>query len=108
MLIESEWQYEKGKWDKETCQFIDRTFSKLFIKEIKIKIFLNILSGKETVQFVGGPTGFESYFLEDLENHDLNNTNKFCICGGTINSWARCTVRSKDIYNAIKQYKEML
>ena len=58
------------------------------------------------MKFIGGPTGFESYYLEDLEGDTLDHDGDFCICGGTINSWANCTVDTADIHKAIEIYEE--
>lgn len=50
------------------------------------------------LQFVGGPTGFESYYLDDefIEGREAlvaaNPEALFCICGGTVNSWPCCEV----------------
>lgn len=106
MIIESEWMYETGKWDNKISEFINRIIAEPVIKKIEIKVYRDIINDRDIVNFVGGPTGFESYRLEDLKSHDLDNDERFCICGGTINSWANCTVACKDIYEAIKQYEK--
>ena len=105
MEIKSEWVYEKGKWDKEQNKFVDVTLSKTYVKMLKTRVFIND-NGKEILQFMGGPTGWESYYLDDLKKHDLKNEGKFCICAGTMNSWAKCSVKSRDIHNAIKWRKK--
>jgi len=103
MIIKSFWTYEKADWDGKN--FVNRTTSEIFEKDLEIKVYNDIIVGYELVRFFGGPTGYESYRLEDLESHDLDTNEQFCICGGTINSWAKCTVASRDINKAIKAYK---
>ena len=61
---------------------------------------------KQFLSFIGGPTGSESYYVDSLlknsfMKHSPNCT--FCICGGTLNSWARCTVRIGDVQEFIKE-----
>jgi len=104
MIISSEWIYETGNWDGTINDFVTITFSEVFIKDIELIVYKD-LTGKEIVRFLGGPTGFEYYRMEDLKLHDLDNDERFCICGGTINSWANCTVSCRDIHKTIKQYE---
>lgn len=100
--IESEWTHRTGVWDGERKTFIDKTWTKPLIKQITMLIYQDIYD-RGIVKF-NGPTGFETYRLEDLKTHDLDNDKRFCICGGTINSWANCTVSCRDIHEGIKQY----
>jgi hypothetical protein len=108
MIIKSEWKYEKADWDNVNGRFVNKTISEIFIKDIEIKVYKDIITGRELVKFIGGPTGWETYRLEDLKEHDLDNYDRFCICAGTINSWANCTVSSRDIHKAIEAYEESM
>lgn len=56
---------------------------------------------KKVLHFVGGPTGHESYYVEDMLNPidgiKIYAPNTLCICGGTINSWPRCEVPTDQV-----------
>jgi hypothetical protein len=64
-------------------------------------------SKKPILRFIEGPTGYESYYIEDLIRHcDLpchTEDFNFCICGGTVNSWPQCTVKKKDMFEFLKE-----
>jgi len=102
MPVEGTFTYEMGTWDENTQSFRDiRT--KTWTKELTITCTLN---DRPIIEFIGGPTGFERYYLyslEPLSGHDL-----FCICGGTINSWPRCTVPSKAVKYFIDSVKTLI
>jgi len=104
MEIKSYWQYETADWDNEANVFINKKLSE--IKEKVLEVALDNKSSNTTIiRFLGGPTGFESYYLEDLLKNPLIGE-KFYICFGTINSWAKCYVKIKDleeILNIIKK-----
>lgn len=108
MEIKSYWSYEKGLWDTEHNKYIERTVSEVKEKMLKIEIEINIKHYKndpiQVIHFIGGPTGYESYYIKDLLENNLEHVN-FCICGGTINSWAKCWVKSKDIKNILMTLK---
>jgi len=102
--VKSWWTYEKGRWSEKEGKYIDKTISPVYTKDLEIGF--KKVNGKDILKFIGGPTGFESYYLEDLEGDTLDHDGDFCICGGNINSWAKCSVKSKDIHNAIKWRKK--
>lgn len=54
----------------------------------------------DILDFIGGPTGFESYYIPDLNIH---HDGLFCICGGTINSWPNATVEWADVYKFLSE-----
>lgn len=94
MFIDAIFEIEKGRWDEKASKFVDREITKQ-TKQIEMEIDLS--RGTPILKFNGGPTGFESYYIEDLcyGKHDIRQRAKdsdFCICGGTINRWARCVV----------------
>ena len=59
---------------------------------------------KKSLKFIGGPTGYESYLIETLLDNsygrglmgrglmDREPLENFCICGGTVGLYQRCTV----------------
>src|SRR6056297_2762152 len=99
--IKSYWQTETGRFDKETCSFVNRKMSPIREKEIFVTYKKGIL------KFHKGPTGFESYYLESLEQTTTFSTNpNFCICAGTINSWLICYVMMDDLKKIIKKIKK--
>lgn len=89
MDIESVWEWEVG--DYKDGKFINKHIRKTETKTLKLKLEERI-HGK-VIRFIGGPTGFESYYIECLNL----KPGPFVICGGTINSWPRCTVKAEDI-----------
>ena len=84
---------EKGRWDKQSNSFVDRS-SVETISPIEMELFER--DGKQILKFIGGPTGFESYYVEDLNANPMV-AGIFCICGGTINRWPRCEVPFADV-----------
>ena len=98
--INSKWEMSIGTWDRTLMEFINvekRCSEKMIQMEICKK------EGEEDlIQFVGGPTGFESYYISSLlKNPSFNSISEksraFCICGGTINRWPRVTVNLNDV-----------
>lgn len=97
--INSFWQQETGYWSEKENKYLNRTFGP--IKEKKLKVIYE--PEKDIIKFIGGPTGFESYYFSDVSktvllhpNHDM-----FCICGGTINRWPNCTIKREDFKKII-------
>ena len=88
--INSRWTVEKGEWSNATNSFINRTKEESF-RTIKMRIDGGIL------EFVGGPTGFERYRIEDMLSHDPSKHPEICICAGTINSWPACFVNRREV-----------
>jgi hypothetical protein len=92
--INSKWTMEIGRWNEQSGKFEDRV-----IKDWPDKILKMEISGdqdKKILKFIGGPTGFESYYIDDFIKYPIKGE-ELCICGGTINIWPRCTVSWKDI-----------
>jgi hypothetical protein len=102
--IESWWTFRTGRWDD------NNGFGYVDIKERRETrtLTLQIVErghGKRSLQFVGGPTGYESYDIDDLLDPKTGLATfgpnpedaMFCICGGTMNSWPTCEVRAKDV-----------
>ena len=107
-FIISYWKQETGIWSNVQEKYFNRKWSDVVEKTLAIR-FLD--SGHTddrgiVVRFNGGPTGFESYYLGSLIEHNLDNGSMFCICGGTINSWHNCEVKSRELHNIIKQYQK--
>ena len=51
----------------------------------------------DILEFVGGPTGFERYYIADLLLRDPSKHPEICICGGTINRWPACFVDRQEV-----------
>jgi len=106
MKITSYWTYETGKWDEDSGKFINRKISEIKTKELEIEIDKTDHGDNygPILRFKGGPTGFESYYINELLEDEYNHED-FGICGGTINSWARCWVKTKDINKILEQFR---
>lgn len=103
--IMSYWQTETGRWDEEK-----ETFTNLKFSEIKEKIIqVEYQPEKDVIQFLGGPTGYESYYFADIyKSIHKWKSEKLYICAGTLNSWSSCYVKISDlldIMNSIKRNK---
>lgn len=83
---------ETGRWDSKSNNYVDRKNTSEE-RTIEMELYTNS-EGRQILRFIGGPTGFEQYYADDLA---LNPGGTFCICGGTINSWPRCAVLSDDV-----------
>jgi hypothetical protein len=101
--IKSYWQTETGKWDEEKNKYVDRKFSEITERTISVTF------EKGPLRFNGGPTGYESYYFKDLEglSERENPHEYFCICGGTINSWPKCSVKTQDLIEIIDHIKSL-
>ena len=107
MKIKSYWQYEKGKWNEEHNEYIQRTMSPTKEKILDVILDTGSHRHEAIVHFNGGPTGFESYYLKSLLEIDWQG-DQFVICGGTINSWACCWVKSKDLNEILSVFKDAM
>ena len=99
MKINSRWVVEKGRWDENECTYINRkkeTFERFIGMQIE-----DGNTGK-LIRFIGGPTGFESYYIEDLLSVD-SLVKELCICAGTINRWPACYVDKQTVFDFIKE-----
>jgi hypothetical protein len=97
--IEAIFIQEIGRWDKSSNTFVDLSTSKTIRN---IEMVLCERDDKQILKFVGGPTGFESYYVEDLLALPFAKST-FCICGGTINRWPRCEVSSTEVAIFLKK-----
>lgn len=97
--INSSWTKETGRWDNTKNTFVDR--KKTYSEKI-IHVALKNDEGRKLLQFIGGPTGFETYELESL-NEIVTGIGNFCLCGGTLNSWQRCDVKSADLRKIVDE-----
>ena len=96
-LIKSRWVLEEGQWSNAKRSFINRTKEESFC-DIKMCIDGGIL------EFVGGPTGFERYHIEDMLLYDPAKHPEICICAGTINSWPACFVARQEVVDFLKSF----
>ena len=95
--ILSKWVAETGRYCYQAKAFVDRKTkeSERIIQMTKVEN-----NGRQVLAFIGGPTGFESYYIDDLILTGERG-NSFCICGGTINSWPACYVDSGEVFEFI-------
>jgi len=57
---------------------------------------------KPILEFRGGPTGHENYYLNDIT---LKGDGEFCICAGTPNRWPACYVDMPTVREFVEEYK---
>lgn len=62
-------------------------------EERELGIEIDFSKAKTVLRFIGGPTGHESYYLEDLLPKIKQGDGDLLICFGTPGSWAKCTVK---------------
>ena len=104
MKIKSYWRREVAEWSEEHG-YINRQFRPIKEKEIQILIE-EPDNDKPVLRFLGGPTGHESYYIEDLlRNRLLQESEDFMICAGTVNSWPQCWVKWADVKPLLEKYK---
>lgn len=99
--IQSYWTQELGRWDDINNTFVNRKFTPTEEKTLLI-IYEPI---RQIIRFIGGPTGFESYYLSDIIKI-INTPHKsdfFTICAGTINRWPNCKVKFNDFKKIIEE-----
>jgi len=78
---------ETAKWDgKKYFEYNYRTYEK------EIEMVIEDRGGKPILKFIGGPTGYESYYVEDMVKPRQKLSRELCICGGTVNSYHKCIV----------------
>jgi hypothetical protein len=106
MKILSFWQHETGKWDEVLSIYTERKKSPIKTKELEVSIVKSDFNNKKIVQFHGGPTGHESYYLDDLLRLNLNRKiDRFYICAGTIDLWPKCWIMTSDLLRFLKEAK---
>ncbi len=99
--IDSRWETEK-RWVVDGKQKSSKTPS---TKKLTMAIMTKG-HNKPILQFREGPTGFESYYVENLNFPE--GEGEFCICAGTPNRWPACYVDRNDVRNFIEEYKATL
>jgi len=98
--IKATFTRESARWDKKTNKYVDHS-QKVEERTITMEIFLR--DDKPILKFHGGPTGFESYYVETLlRDTPARGSDTLCICAGTVNSYAVCTVPWKEVLDFIK------
>lgn len=96
--IKARFVTERGHWDGE--KFINRV-SKTTWKTIHME--LDKSAHGDIIRFLGGPTGHESYYVDDLLVKPQEEYPEFCICAGTINRWPACYVSRKEVFDFIRE-----
>lgn len=104
--IISYWSTEKGEWSLGQKKYINRTWSEERKKELGIVIDDDRYPEKPIMYFIGGPTGYESYYLETFLQDLSREEGRLFICAGTINSWPRCYVMIEELLPIIREYFE--
>jgi hypothetical protein len=94
--IRAKFVIEQGTWSNDASKFINK-METIQRRDIEMEIVDGVL------KFHGGPTGYESFLIKDLLCSNPERRERFCICAGTINRWAKCTVPWKDVYEFITQ-----
>lgn len=94
--------YETGRWDSKSNSFVDRK-KRFETKEVQMVIESSEDHDRATLRFIGGPTGYETYYIKDLLEHAPEGRMDFCICGGTINSWPTCIVEWADVTDFLEE-----
>lgn len=103
-VIDSRWETEK-RWIVGKRQ---ESRTKITTRKLTMAILPKGHDGqsdKPILEFQNGPTGFESYYLEDLT---LEGERDFCICAGTPNRWPACYVDMPTVRQFVKEYKATL
>ncbi len=101
-MIPSLWTYETGRWSDDTNSYANIS-RRLEVKEVGLDIVKRKHSDAEVLRFNGGPTGFESYYLDDMLRMVNELTDTFCICAGTTNSWPICEVKVADVRKFLEE-----
>lgn len=101
--IESEWFSLNARWDG--TGYTDRSVSKMPGRILKMMIIDGSDKSRgKILQFIGGPTGHETYYINDLfKDTNLEKSGNLCICAGTINSWPSCYVKWDDVLNYLRK-----
>ena len=102
--IDSRWKMEK-RWIADKKQ---KSSKETFKKKLTMAILPKGHDGqpdKPILEFRGGPTGFESYYLEDI---NLEGEGDFCICAGTANRWPACYVDKTEVQEFVNAYRATL
>ena len=104
--IDSRWETEKrrlvshGKKQESHTETTTRKLTMAILPKGR-----DGLGNKPILEFRGGPTGHENYYLEDIT---LEGKGDFCICGGTPNRWPACYVDMPTVRKFVEEYKATL
>ena len=98
LSINSYWRSTTGTWNENKNCYQDVHISPITEKVLKVVILESLRNDKseEIIRFVGGPTGYESYYVKDLTDKPFQHKFMY-ICAGTINSWPSCYVKTEDL-----------
>ena len=103
--IDSRWEIEKrwleGKYQKSSTDVTTRKLTMTILPEGRV----DSQSNRPILEFQGGPTGFETYYLEDI---NLEGGGDFCICAGTANRWPACYVDKTVVQEFVNAYRATL
>lgn len=97
MKIMSKWTMEKARWDRLAQKYNNRRVESLPDKTLEMIITPS--GNGDILRFIGGPTGYESYYVRDLLECPMpSESDDFCICAGTVNSWPTCIVPRSEVF----------
>jgi len=99
--INSIWVKKTGRWTDPPGEYRDIKAVQS-TKEIEMEIVSKDGNPRPVLLFHGGPTGYENYFIDSLLKNPIDSE-KFCICAGTINSWPSCTVNAKEVFDFLEE-----
>lgn len=92
--------YESGTWNSKSNKYENIRFRK---ESKELEMVLRPNERGTIIKFEGGPTGYESFYIEDfLKDIDNFESDRCSICAGTINSYAQCIVSLKEVVDFIK------
>jgi len=106
MKIVSYWFWERAIWNEKSEKFENHTTTEEVVKELDMKIIRDPYNKKPVIKFIGGPTGHENYYVEDLLSSNDRHLARFCICAGTVNMWPTCFVDRKQVIDFLKSGKD--
>ena len=97
-VIRARFVQKTGKWMEDQATYINierrETMSDIVMEIVK--------QDRPILMFLGGPTGYESYYIDSLLSHPHEH-HELCICAGTINSWRECYVPTADVMAFLKE-----
>ena len=104
MKIPGYFQAETGYYDSKMGRYTRRRFTDIQERMLELRIEPSEYNSKLVLRFIGGPTGHESYYLNDLMSllAEAPPNEVLTICAGTINSWPRCWINITELQEAVR------
>lgn len=99
--IEATFVKQTGIWNEKETKF---DITKEQTRHQTIQMQINESDNGPILRFIGGPTGYEAFYIADLEASPRED-NRFYICAGTPNGYEICHVSRKEVYKFLEDYK---